>query len=300
MKNNFITDPLIKILRPISSFLITSEKGIDPAEGQSFSMRFNTIVPILYSSNVTNSLNHYIDVLGFENKWDWGNPPTFGGIYKNGIEIFFCENGQGHPGTWIAIMVDNVDEYHEKIKAKGANIISPPESMEWNIREMLVKDPDGHIIRFGHSISNRKKSELSMPGTVRIVERMPDPAELLSLSTAVGWAQPSEKPSPGIPLSSIAFVVVAEDSEANKIIGCAFLLTDRAGFYYVKNVIVHPDWQSKRVGTALMQALTDWLDKNAPDKSMVALHTGENLAPFYKQFGFSKAFSMQRFIKKDK
>lgn len=261
-------------------------------------MRFNTIVPILYSSNVTNSLNYYVDILGFENKWDWGNPPTFGGIYKNGIEIFFCENGQGHPGTWISIMVDDVDEYYETIKAKGANIVSPPESMEWNIREMLVKDPDGHIIRIGHSISNRKKSELSMPGSVHIVERMPSADELLYLSTAVGWAQPAEKPSPQIPVTSIAFVVVAEDIVTNKIIGCAFLLTDNANFYYVKNVIVHPAWQSKRIGTALMQALTDWLDKNAPDNAMVALHTGENLAPFYKQFGFSKAFSMQRFIKR--
>ncbi|MBS1609281.1 MAG: GNAT family N-acetyltransferase [Bacteroidetes bacterium] len=261
-------------------------------------MRFNTIIPILYSSSIINSLNHYTDVLGFENKWDWGSPPTFGGIYKNGIEIFFCENGQGHPGTWISIMVDNVDEYYETINAKGANIISPPESMEWNIREMLVKDPDGHIIRFGNSISGKKNSGLSMPASVRIVQRIPEPGELLYLSTAVGWAQPAEKPSPEIPLSSIAIVVVAEDSVTNKIIGCAFLLTDSTNFYYVKNVIVHPAWQSKRIGTALMQELTAWLDKNAPDNAMVALHTGENLAPFYKRFGFTKAFSMQRFIKR--
>lgn len=261
-------------------------------------MRFNTIIPILYSSNVTNSLDHYVDVLGFENKWDWGNPPTFGGLYKNGIELFFCENGQGSQGTWISIMVDDVDEYYETIKAKGATIVSPPESMDWGIREMLVKDPDGHMIRFGHSISHRIKSKESMPDTVRIIERMPAAEEMLYLSTAVGWSQPSEKPSPQIPVSSIAFVTVAEDSTTHKIIGCAFLLTDNANFYYVKNVIVHPEWQSKRVGTALMQALTDWLDKNAADNAMVALHTGENLAPFYKQFGFSKAFSMQRFIKR--
>ncbi|MES1223825.1 MAG: GNAT family N-acetyltransferase [Bacteroidota bacterium] len=262
-------------------------------------MRFNTIVPILNSSNVTASLTYYTNVLGFENKWEWGTPPAFGGIYKDGIEIFFCKNGQGQPGTWISIMVDDVDEYFEIIKAKGADVISPPESMEWNIREMLVKDPDGHIIRVGHSISNREKSELSMPETIRIVERMPAPGELLYLSTAVGWSQPNEKPSPQIPLSSIAFVAVAEDSITNKIIGCAFLLTDSAGFYYVKNVIVHPEWQAKRIGTSLMQALTKWLDKNAPENAMVALHTGENLAPFYRQFGFSKAFSMQRFIKRN-
>ena len=40
----------------------------------------------------------------------------------------------------------------ESIKDKGAYIISAPESKEWYMREMLVQDPDGHIIRFGNRI----------------------------------------------------------------------------------------------------------------------------------------------------
>jgi len=259
-------------------------------------MRFNTIVPILYSSDVVRSLAYYVDVLGFESKWEWGIPTSFGGVYKDSIEIFFCENGQGNPGTWISLMVDDVDEYHDLIKAKGATVISAPANMEWGLREMLVRDPDGHTIRIGHGVSNRLKSLLSMPENIRIVERMPSPGELFQLTTAVGWSQPSEKPSPEIPQSSIAFVVMAENITDGKVVGCAFLLTDNAGFYYVKNVIVHPAWQSKRVGTALMQKLTNWLDQYAPDNSTVALHTGESLAPFYKRFGFYRAYSMQRRI----
>ncbi len=92
-------------------------------------MIFKTTVPILYSSDVVKSLTYYVNILGFENKWEWGMPPNFGGLYKNGIEIFFCENGQGNPGTWLSIMVDNVDEYYEMIKAKGATIVSQPSNM---------------------------------------------------------------------------------------------------------------------------------------------------------------------------
>lgn len=263
-------------------------------------MRFNTIVPILYSSDIIRSLTYYTAVLGFEDKWEWGDPPTFGGVHKNSVEIFFCEKGQGNPGTWLSIMVDNVDDYYELIKTKGATIITEPKSMEWGVREMLVEDPDKHIIRFGHSISNRKKSEDAMPDTVRIVERVPTIAELQQLITAVGWSQPAEEAPPQIPVSSIAFVVVAENTLSDDIIGCAFLLTDNASFYYVKNVIVHPAWQGKRIGTALMKSLTDWLDLHAPENAMVALHTGESLAPFYKQFGFDRAFSMQKRIKHNK
>ncbi|QIP14999.1 bleomycin resistance family protein [Spirosoma aureum] len=115
-------------------------------------MKLANTVPILYSANVTRSLAYYIDVLGFDDKWEWENPPTFGGVVKNDVEIFFCLNGQGHPETWVCLVIDDVDAYYETIKAKGALDVSPPERMPWNMREMFVKDPDGHILRIGHRI----------------------------------------------------------------------------------------------------------------------------------------------------
>jgi hypothetical protein len=42
--------------------------------------------------------------------------------------FFFCKEYQGNPATWIAINVENVDEYFELIKETGAKIISTPES----------------------------------------------------------------------------------------------------------------------------------------------------------------------------
>jgi len=119
-------------------------------------MKFDKAIPILYSANVAASLAYYTEVLEFESKWGWEDPPTFGGVSKDCVEVFFCERGQGNPGTWLSVFVDNVDEYYERIKAKGAKIICPPEDMEWNVREMLVEDPDGHRIRFGHSIESKK------------------------------------------------------------------------------------------------------------------------------------------------
>lgn len=115
-------------------------------------MKFEKSNPILFTADVKRSIQYYTEVLGFENFWEWGDPVDFGGISKDDVEIFFCLNGQGSPGTWMAIIVDNVDEYFNLIKERGANILTPPKSTEWNMREMLVKDPDGHIIRFGHRI----------------------------------------------------------------------------------------------------------------------------------------------------
>ena len=115
-------------------------------------MKFEKSNPILYSRDIKRSLKYYTEILGFDDSWEWGDPTDFGGIVKDDVEIFFCLEAQGSPGTWLAIIVDDVDAYYNIIKGKGAKIISIPESKEWNMREMLVEDPDGHILRFGHRI----------------------------------------------------------------------------------------------------------------------------------------------------
>lgn len=115
-------------------------------------MKFQKSNPILFSKDIRESLKYYTEVLGFADSWEWGEPTDFGGVVKDDVEIFFCLNAQGSPGTWLAIILDDVDAYYNIIKEKGAKIISAPESKDWNMREMLVEDPDGHILRFGHRI----------------------------------------------------------------------------------------------------------------------------------------------------
>jgi hypothetical protein len=104
----------------------------------------------LYSKDVSQSITYFTEQLKFTNKWEWESPPTFGGVHREEVEIFFCKQDQGNPVTWLSIVVDNVDEYYDQIKDSGAIILSKPDTKEWNMREMLVQCPDGHIIRFGH------------------------------------------------------------------------------------------------------------------------------------------------------
>jgi len=264
-------------------------------------MIFKHAVPILYSADVLRSLSYYTEVLGFESRWEWGNPPTFGGVSKNSVEIFFCEKGQGNPGTWFSVMIDNVDEFYETAQARGAKILSLPENMEWGIREMLVEDPDGHKIRFGQNAppSGREKSGATPSPTIRIVARTPTAKEHRNLVSAVGWSSSLNDAMEETLLNAAVFAVVAEDTVSGEAVGCALILGDNASFYYIKDLMVHPDWQCKRVGTALMQELTRWLEKNAANNALVGLYTGENLAHFYKEFGFIPAFGMNRYIRRN-
>jgi len=114
-------------------------------------MKFLKAVPVLYSTDVQASVKYFCDSLKFDNKWEWDSPGTFAGVYRDEVEIFFCKDSQGNSKTWLSLIVDNVDEYYELIKDHGAKILMRPETKEWNMREMIVECPDGHIIRIGHN-----------------------------------------------------------------------------------------------------------------------------------------------------
>ena len=114
------------------------------------------LTPILYVRDFSEAMKYYTEKLLFEKLWDWGDPPTFGAVRLGNVEIFFCLGGQGHPGTWLSIFVDDVDDYFERIKRFGADVIFGPEDEPWGVREIHVRDPNQHVIRFGHGIPMRE------------------------------------------------------------------------------------------------------------------------------------------------
>src|ERR1041385_491320 len=114
------------------------------------------LTPIFYVRDFKEAIRYYTDKLLFRKLWDWGDPPTFGAVALDKVEIFFCEGGQGNPGTWLSIFMNDVDSYYDRIKALGADVLEPPADYPWGMREMRVRDPNQHVIRFGHGIPSRE------------------------------------------------------------------------------------------------------------------------------------------------
>ena len=65
------------------------------------------------------------------------------------MRIFLCQDGQGAPGTWISIFVQDVDALYEDYQRRGAIIRQAPTNFPWGVREMNVEDLDGHRLRLG-------------------------------------------------------------------------------------------------------------------------------------------------------
>ena len=121
-----------------------------------FKVSAKELTPIFYVRNFEEAMRYYTEKLLFRKLWDWGSPPTFGAVRLDCVEIFFCEGGQGRPGTWLSIFMEDVDSYYERIKALGADVIEAPADCPWGMREMQVRDPNEHVIRFGQGIPSRE------------------------------------------------------------------------------------------------------------------------------------------------
>jgi len=108
--------------------------------------KFEGAEPILSVKDMAASIRYYVDVLGFRNA-DWGDG-KFTSVNRDGAGIYLCQGGQGTPGTWVWVGVEDVAVLYEEYKASGAKIRGKPENFPWAY-EMKIEDPDGHVLRFG-------------------------------------------------------------------------------------------------------------------------------------------------------
>ena len=132
------------------------------------------VTPILYVRDFQEAVAYYTKKLQFELLWDWGDPPEFGCVRLGRAEVFLCEGGQGKPGTWMSIFMDDVDGYGERIREAGADIVDGPVDEPWGCREMRVRDPNEHVIRFTQGLPPREpKLEIDRaPLNTAIEERL--------------------------------------------------------------------------------------------------------------------------------
>ena len=63
---------------------------------------------------------------------------------------------EGDKGVWMSVWVDDVDEMHKHCVAAGLDITFPPTNMPWNVREMHLRHPDGHVFRVGRGLEPKK------------------------------------------------------------------------------------------------------------------------------------------------
>lgn len=132
------------------------------------------LTPILCVRDFREATEYYTRKLFFDVLWEWDKPPTFGCVRLGNVEIFLCLQGQGHPGMWMSIFIEDLDDYFERVRSAGVEVISEPKDYPWGCREFHVRDPNQHVIRFSQGIPARRP-ELPItrvPVAARIEKRL--------------------------------------------------------------------------------------------------------------------------------
>ena len=63
---------------------------------------------------------------------------------------------EGDKGVWMSVWVEDVDEMHKHCVAAGLEVTFPPTDMPWNVREMHLRHPDGHVFRVSRGVESKK------------------------------------------------------------------------------------------------------------------------------------------------
>ncbi len=119
---------------------------------------FRTAIPFLACTDVDAAIAFYVERLGFEREWTWGDDgdgPTDGGVRRGDVRLFFFRNSEIASrvhGSEIVIDVDPVDAVYAEHVARKAPITSEIENRPWGVREYSVTDPSGYRLRFSGAV----------------------------------------------------------------------------------------------------------------------------------------------------
>lgn len=118
----------------------------EPSELVPSRLNLSPAVPIFRVENLDASVAYYEDRLGFQLQW---RADPLASVGRDRTSIMLSEADQGHPGTWVWIAADDVDELYAELRARGAYLRHPPTNYPWGSRECQVTDLDQHVLRFG-------------------------------------------------------------------------------------------------------------------------------------------------------
>jgi catechol 2,3-dioxygenase-like lactoylglutathione lyase family enzyme len=106
------------------------------------------VFPQLAVRDVVAAQRYYRDVLGFEIRWTWED--SYGAVENGNVELFLSKDEDPTPSV-ICVVVDDADSVYARYRAHGADVVDDIDSKPHRMREFTVRDPDGNLIRIGHT-----------------------------------------------------------------------------------------------------------------------------------------------------
>ncbi|MFD1619752.1 GNAT family N-acetyltransferase [Thalassotalea marina] len=114
---------------------------------------------------------------------------------------------------------------------------------------------------------------------------MPTVLEYKQLRALVGWTDVDSN-MVNIALKNSLFHVTARYDAT--LIGMARVIGDGAMFFYVQDLVVHPDFQNLGIGHKLMEHIEQYLAQNTKQGATIGLLSAQGKESFYLRYGYMK------------
>ena len=122
----------------------------------------------------------------------------------------------------------------------------------------------------------------------KIENNIPALEEYKYLCESVGWTNYMNFEVVETSLKNSIHCITVKDNE--QIVGMGRIVGDGAIYFYIQDIVVHPDYQKHGIGNEIMNHLVEYLKTNGPDKAFVGLFASQDKETFYEKFNF-KDFS---------
>ena len=119
-------------------------------------MQINSLSPMLYTNDIEESVNFYVQFLGFECKVlepDQG----WGSVQLGNVRLMFSRPNTHayfeHPfftGSFY-FHIEDVNALWDKLR-DTASVCYPPEDFDYGMREFAIYDNNGYLLQFGQEI----------------------------------------------------------------------------------------------------------------------------------------------------
>ncbi len=159
-----------------------------------------------------------------------------------------------------------------------------------------------------HNINNLSENIISKTddsiGLNIIYDHDLEVADYNNLRDLAGWGMIPEKQALA-GLNRSDFVIAAKDGD--RTIGMSRVLTDGGCVALILDVVVHPEYQGKGIGSTLMKAVMNFINNRIAlgEVSHICLMAAKGKEGFYKKFGFEerpndyRGAGMTQWIKKE-
>ncbi|RYJ14424.1 N-acetyltransferase [Halogeometricum borinquense] len=126
-----------------------------------------------------------------------------------------------------------------------------------------------------------------MDNDYELVRDVPDAETFCALREAAGMSPRSlDGARRGLPNSVFGVRVESgsESGDGREVVGMARIVGDGGTVYQITDMVVHPEHQGEGLGTAMMDELVAYLDREAPEYAYVNLMA--DIDGFYERWGF--------------